>query len=387
MALRGVKVLEMAGLAPVPMCGMVLSDFGADVIRIDRAGGGALNYDVTARGKRSIALNVKHDKGRAIVRDMAAKADVILEPFRPGVMEKLGLGPNDLMTPENPGLIYARLTGFGQSGPYKDMAGHDINYLALSGVLSKLGRPDPATPHAPVNLLADFAGGSFVCAMGIMAALLERAKSGRGQVIDSSMVEGAAYVSSWLFKSQDMFVWQGGKGRGGNFLDGGSAFYDTYRTKDGKFMAVGALEPHFFAKMSNILSEQGCLETGEELEQFSGEDLRNQLTRIFSSKDQSEWAEIFDGTDACVTPVVDTQQAHSHPHNVARSSFVKDPRSSKYSPVPAPKLSRTPAVPSSSPDPSVGQHSVQVLEEIGYSKETINQLLDSKVIFQEKAAL
>merc|ERR1711973_562043 len=163
-----------------------------------------------------------------------------------------------------------------------------------------------------------------------------------------------------------------------NFLDGGSAFYDTYRTKDEKFMAVGALEPHFFAKMSNILSEQGCLETGEELEQFSGEDLRNQLTRIFSSKDQSEWAEIFDGTDACVTPVVDTHQAHSNPHNVARSSFVKDPRSSKYSPVPAPKLSRTPAVPSSSPDPSVGQHSVQVLKEIGYSKETINQLLKSQ---------
>jgi len=158
MALRGVKVLEMAGLAPVPMCGMVLSDFGADVIRIDRAGGGALNYDVTARGKRSIALNVKHDKGRAIVRDMAAKADVILEPFRPGVMEKLGLGPNDLMTPENPGLIYARLTGFGQSGPYKDMAGHDINYLALSGVLSKDDLIPPHLMHRSIFWLTSLGG-------------------------------------------------------------------------------------------------------------------------------------------------------------------------------------------------------------------------------------
>jgi len=204
MALRGLKVVELAGLAPAPVCGMVLADYGAKVIRVDKVGGG-LNYDVTARGKRSIALNLKKPEGVNVLRKLCGSADVLIEPFRPGVMERLGLGP-EVVTKENPRLVYARLTGFGQSGPYKDMAGHDINYLALSGVLNSLGRKDE-NPLAPINLLADFAGGSFVCAMGIMAALLERGVSGKGQVVDSCMVEGAAYVGSWLFASRDMFVW------------------------------------------------------------------------------------------------------------------------------------------------------------------------------------
>jgi len=204
MALRGLKVVELAGLAPAPVCGMVLADYGAKVIRVDKVGGG-LNYDVTARGKRSIALNLKKPEGVNVLRKLCSSADVLIEPFRPGVMERLGLGP-EVVTKENPRLVYARLTGFGQSGPYKDMAGHDINYLALSGVLNSLGRKNE-NPLAPINLLADFAGGSFVCAMGIMAALLERGVSGKGQVVDSCMVEGAAYVGSWLFASRDMFVW------------------------------------------------------------------------------------------------------------------------------------------------------------------------------------
>jgi len=379
MALRGIRVLEMAGLAPAPMCGMILSDFGAEVIRVDRAGSG-LNYDVTGRGKRSIALNIKDSDGRDIVRKMAAKSDVLIEPFRRGVMENLKLGP-DTLQEDNPSLVYARLTGYGQSGPYSAMAGHDINYLATSGVLSKLGRPDPATPHAPVNLLADFAGGSFVCAMGIMAALLERTKSGKGQVLDSSMVEGAAYVSSWLFKSQDMFVWQKDKGRGENFLDGGAAFYDTYRTNDNKFMAVGALEPQFFAQMAQILSEKCQLD--DELNQFSGSRLRSQLTRIFLSKSQQEWTEIFDGTDACVTPVVEANEAHNHPHNKARNTFVSN-STSQYSPAPAPILSRTPAIPSASPDPMVGQHSIEVLQELGYGSDAIETLLGRKIVYQQE---
>jgi len=204
MALRGLKVVELAGLAPAPVCGMVLADYGAKVIRVDKVGGG-LNYDVTARGKRSIALNLKKPEGVNVLRKLCGSADVLIEPFRPGVMERLGLGP-EVVTKENPRLVYARLTGFGQSGPYKDMAGHDINYLALSGVLNSLGRKNE-NPLAPINLLADFAGGSFVCAMGIMAALLERGVSGKGQVVDSCMVEGAAYVGSWLFASRKMFVW------------------------------------------------------------------------------------------------------------------------------------------------------------------------------------
>jgi len=204
MALRGLKVVELAGLAPAPVCGMVLADYGAKVIRVDKVGGG-LNYDVTARGKRSIALNLKKPEGVNVLRKLCSSADVLIEPFRPGVMERLGLGP-EVVTKENPRLVYARLTGFGQSGPYKDMAGHDINYLALSGILNSLGRKNE-NPLAPINLLADFAGGSFICAMGIMAALLERGVSGKGQVVDSCMVEGAAYVGSWLFASREMFVW------------------------------------------------------------------------------------------------------------------------------------------------------------------------------------
>ena len=230
MALRGLKVIELAGLAPAPVCGMILSDFGAQVIRVDKMGNG-LNYDVTARGKSSIALNLKKPEGVDILRKLCHSADVLIEPFRPGVMERLGLGPGPL-TQENPKLIYARLTGFGQTGPYKYMAGHDINYLALSGVLSCLGRKTE-NPLPPVNLLADFAGGSFTCAMGIMAALLERSSSGQGQVIDSCMVEGAAYVGSWLF-AMGPHVW--GKPRGENILDSGTHFYETYKTKDGKYL-------------------------------------------------------------------------------------------------------------------------------------------------------
>merc|ERR1711962_1165958 len=371
MALRGVKVLEMAGLAPVPMCGMVLSDFGADVIRIDRAGGGALNYDVTARGKRSIALNVKHDKGREIVRDMAAKVDVILEPFRPGVMEKLGLGPNDLMTPENPGLIYARLTGFGQSGPYKDMAGHDINYLALSGVLNSLGRKNE-NPLAPINLLADFAGGSFVCAMGIMAALLERGVSGKGQVVDSCMVEGAAYVGSWLFASRDMFVW--GQPRGHNMLDSGVHFYETYQTSDNRYMSVGCIEPQFY---ETFLEKLGF--SDDDLPQFDDfDELKTKVAEIFKTKTRDEWCKVFDGTDACVTPVLSQEEAPSHPQNLARNSFLPGGM-----PRPAPVLSRTPASASDSSNTiEFGLHTREVLLEEGLAEAEVDDLIARGVVGQ-----
>ena len=283
MALRGLKVIELAGLAPAPVCGMILSDFGAKVIRVDKTGHG-LNYDVTARGKRSIALNLKKDEGADVLRKLCASADVLIEPFRPGVMERLELGPETL-TATNPGLVYARLTGFGQSGPYKDMAGHDINYLALSGVLSCLGRKHE-NPLPPVNLLADFAGGSFICALGIMAALLERGRSGRGQVIDSNMVEGAAYVGSWLFANSPI-VW--GEPRGHNILDSGAHFYETYRTKDGRYMSVGAIEPQFYQLLLDGLGV-----TEDQLPQFDDFDqLKVKLAEIFATKTRDEWTEIF----------------------------------------------------------------------------------------------
>jgi len=369
MALRGMKVIELAGLAPAPVCGMILSDFGAKVIRVDKVGSG-LNYDVTARGKRSIALNLKKPEGVDILRRLCGSADVLIEPFRPGVMERLGLGPDTLIK-ENPKLVYARLTGFGQTGPYKDMAGHDINYLGLSGVLASLGRKHE-NPIAPVNLLADFAGGSFTCAMGIMAALLERSTSGQGQVIDSCMVEGAAYVGSWLYASRNMFVW--GQPRGHNLLDSGAHFYETYKTKDEKYMCVGALEPQFY----NLLLEKLNI-TDDDLPQFDDfDEMKVKLAKIFSKKTRDEWCEIFDGTDACVTPILEQEEAGDHPQNKARGSFLDNGM-----PRPAPLLSRTPAVAStSSNNLEFGSHTTEILAEAGFTDQDIGELLEKRIIEQ-----
>uniref|UniRef100_A0A8C3JPT1 Alpha-methylacyl-CoA racemase n=1 Tax=Calidris pygmaea TaxID=425635 RepID=A0A8C3JPT1_9CHAR len=242
MALSGVRVLELAGLAPAPLCGMILADFGARVVRVDRHPYSAITSDRQGRGKRSLALNLKRPPGAAALRRLCCAADVLIEPFRHGVMEKLGLGP-DVLLRDNPRLIYARLTGFGQTGKYAKSAGHDINYLALSGVLSKMGRKDE-NPYAPLNLLADFAGGGVMCALGIVIALYERTKSGKGQIIDASMAEGVAYLSSFLWKSQNLGMWD--RPRGENVLDSGAPYYETYKTSDGKFMAVGAIEPQFY---------------------------------------------------------------------------------------------------------------------------------------------
>jgi len=367
MALKGVKVLELAGLAPAPVCGMILADFGAQVIRVDRTGT-SLNYDVTARGKRSIALNLKKKEGMEVLQNLCASHDVLIEPYRPGVMERMGLGP-DALTKQNPKLIYARLTGFGQSGPYSNMAGHDINYLALSGVLSSLGRKGE-NPLAPINLLADFAGGSFVCAMGIMAALLERSTSGKGQVIDSCMVEGAAYVGSWLFASRNMFVW--GKARGENFLDSGHHFYETYKTKDGKYMAVGALEPEFYSKLLAKLNL-----TEDELPQFGDPtELKTKLSEIFLTMNQSDWTRLFDGSDACVTPVLDQDDAITHAQNQSRESFLPGGM-----PRPAPILSRTPANPSSTEcNIAPGTHTREILLEAGYSAKSVQSFVADKIV-------
>ncbi|XP_068391314.1 alpha-methylacyl-CoA racemase isoform X2 [Eschrichtius robustus] len=241
MALQGVSVVELAGLAPGPFCGMVLADFGAQVVRVDRPGSRG-DLSRMARGKRSLAVDLKRPRGAAVLRSLCARADVMLESFRPGVMEKLQLSP-EILQRENPKLIYARLSGFGQSGRFCRVAGHDINYLALSGVLSRIGRSGEA-PYAPLNLLADFGGGGLMCTLGILLALFERTRSGKGQVIDANMVEGTAYLGSFLWKTQQTGLW--GQPRGQNMLDGGAPFYTTYRTADGGFMAVGALEPQFY---------------------------------------------------------------------------------------------------------------------------------------------
>ncbi|BFY97282.1 hypothetical protein BsWGS_00322 [Bradybaena similaris] len=371
MALKGIQVIELAGLAPVPFCGMVLADFGARVIRIDRPSG-AFVGDTLSRGKQSVTVNLKKQEGLNVIKKLCKSADVLIEPYRPGVMEKLGLGPELLMT-ANPRLIYARLTGYGQNGSMKHKAGHDVNYIAMSGVLSKLGRHNER-PYAPVNLLADFAGGGLVCALGIVLALYERSVSGKGQVIDASMVEGSAYVASFLDSNQNT-LFAGERGR--NLLDGGAAFYDTYETKDGQHMAVGALEPKFYADLVKGLGLQES-----EISQADDQDKQRELFKeIFLTKTRDEWVAAFEGLDACVTPVLSTEEAAEHPHNKGRGAFLRGDMNVLQS-CPAPRLSRTPGINQQLPLPKVGEHTITVLTEFGFSNAEINELIKSGALFQ-----
>lgn len=341
--------------------------------------------DGLARGKRSLALNLKKPEAVEVVKKLCERSDVLIEPYRKGVMEKLGLGPESLHK-INPGLIYARLTGYGQAGPYAEKAGHDINYLAMSGILSKLGRPD-SNPQAPVNLLADFGGGGLTCALGIAMALYERSRSGRGQVIDSSMVEGAAYLGTFLWKSRNQNygfdLW--GSGRGNNLLDGGFHFYDTYKTKDDKYVAVGALEPQFYAELLKGLNLEG------QISQFGQPQpaARELVSKAFAAKTQDEWVAIFDKLDACVTPVLDLGSAHEHRHNAARQSFVGSSGGGDDSlrePSPAPRLSRTPGQVASARQPGVAENSVDVLREYGFAGVEVERLLRDGIVLQAPPA-
>ncbi|XP_072461984.1 alpha-methylacyl-CoA racemase [Notamacropus eugenii] len=376
MALQGIRVLELAGLAPGPHCGMMLADFGAQVIRVDRLGSQGPTW--MTRGKRSLALDLTRHPGVVVMRRLCKQMDVLVEPFRPGVMERFGLGP-DILQRDNPRLIYARLTGFGQSGKFSKVAGHDINFLALSGVLSKLGRSSE-NPYAPLNLLADFGGGGLTCALGIVLALYERTQSGKGQVIDANMVEGTAYLSSFLWHSQNAGIWS--QPRGKNLLDSGAPFYETYRTSDGKFMAVGAIEPQFYALLINGLG-LNCDELPDQLSVSDWEEMKKKFADIFAKKTQAEWCTIFDGTDACVTPVVSLEKAALDEHNQERGSFITD-EDHNVSPRPAPLLSRTPAIPSTKRNPLEGEHTEEILQEFGFSKEEIHQLNMDKIIETSK---
>ncbi|KAM3938035.1 alpha-methylacyl-CoA racemase [Leptodactylus fuscus] len=373
MALAGVRVLELAGLAPAPFCGMILADFGAKVIRVDKANT-TYTSDSMGRGKRSIAVDLKSPNGIGVLKTLCKQSDVLIEPFRHGVMEKLGLGP-EVILKENPRLIYARLTGFGQSGKYAKSAGHDINYISISGLLSRLGN-NHENPTFPLNLLADFAGGGYMCALGIVMSLFERTRSGQGQVIDSSMVEGAAYLGSFVWKSQKLGLWS--RPRGENLLDGGAPFYTTYKTADGKYMAVGAIEPQFY---KDLLKGLG-LDSSDLPNQMSLTDwpeMRKRFTEKFLEKTQEQWCQVFDGTDACVTPVLTFDNVTMHEHNKERGSFLSDDEG-EVSPRPAPLLSRTPAAPSPSRDPFVGEHTYEVLTEYGFTAKEISDLKSSGAI-------
>ncbi|PWY97102.1 CoA-transferase family III [Testicularia cyperi] len=362
--LAGIRVVEFSGLAPGPFVGMVLADFGADVIRVDKTGT-SLNPDSLCRGKRSIAVSPKNPEGHSILTQLIKSADVVIDPFRPGVLERLGLGPGDF-TAEingngngNKGLVFARLTGFQRTGPYANMAGHDINYIALSGVLSMLGQAG-GPPQPPSNILGDFAGGSMICLLGILLALVERSRSGRGQVVEADMVTGARYVSSFLLLSSYLShpawgpVLNDGtdETRGKNTLDGGAPWYGVYRCRDGGWMSVGAIEPQFYKEMLSILrrvlptapagTRHPSTKTQHDRETWP--ELRNYFTQCFAQLPRKEWERHFIRTDACVAPVLTRDEAAlngvlpaADVDNVADGNPVV--------PSPAPRLSRTPAQP------------------------------------------
>lgn len=375
--LEGIRVVEMAGLAPVPYAGMILADFGADVIRVDRAPARGAGFDPTrdylARGKRSVSINLKDERGVDLLLRLSERADVLIEPFRPGVMEKLGASP-EVVLARNPALIYARLTGFGQSGPYASMAGHDINYIAVSGVLSALGRKGER-PIPPVNLLGDFAGGGMLCALGIVLALVERNRSGKGQVVDAAMVDGAANLGTFLFGFHAAGYWS--DERGTNLLDTAAPFYDTYETADGRYVAVGAIEPQFYAALLEGLGLAGE-DLPHQMDRSAWPDLKERFASLFRSKSRDQWSKIFDGTDACVTPVLGLGEAAQFPHNRARETFQPGLQGHAM-PGAAPRLSRTPGQ-ASGEAPSPGHDTEEVFGALGLAPDALASLKDDGVI-------
>jgi len=372
-ALKGIRVIEMAGLAPAPFAGMILSDFGADVIRIDRPA--VDNPDNLGGGKRSVAMNLKHPEAVATLLSMLDKTDVLIEPFRPGVMERLGLGP-EVVCARNPRLVYARMTGYGQQGPYASMAGHDIDYIAISGALSLLGRRGEK-PYPPLNLLGDFAGGGMLCALGITLALLERSHSGKGQVVDAAMVDGAAYLATFLYHFRAAGMWS--DERGTNLLDTGAPFYDTYRTKDGKYVGVGAIEPQFYAALLKGL-EIDPATLPNQTDPAHWPETKEKFAALFARKTRDEWCAVFEGTDACVSPVLGIGEVPEHPHNQVRSLLRKNP-AGYLQPAPAPRLTRTPGLEPRSL-PRVGQHTSEVLSGHGLGKERIKELIEAGAVVQ-----
>ncbi len=335
--LRGVRVVEIAGIGPGPHACMTLADLGADVIRVERPGGdmfGAGRHDVLTRGRPSVALDLKHPDAVGAVLDLVAGADVLVEGMRPGAAERLGLGPEDCWE-HNPALVYGRMTGWGQDGPWAHAAGHDMNYIAITGALHGLGQ-DPDRPHFPTNLLGDFGGGSTYLVIGVLAALLESRSSGRGQVVDAAIVDGTAHLAAMGATFAALGV-QPERRRSG-LLDGGTPYYDLYETADGKHMTLGALEPQFWAEALRLLELDGIAPDRDDPANHA--QLRALLTETFRQRTQAQWCGVFDGTDACVAPVLPPSDAHRHPHLVERGTFVEVEGITQ--PAPAPRFSRTP---------------------------------------------
>ena len=374
--LAGLRVVELQGIGPGPFCGMMLADMGAEIIRVDRSaavGSGARSADVLARGRKSIAVDLKNPQGAETVLKLVETADVLLEGFRPGVTERLGLGP-DVCLARNPKLVYGRMTGWGQTGTMAHAAGHDINYISLSGVLHAIGEPG-SRPTPPLNLVGDFGGGGMLLAFGIVAALYERGVSGKGQVIDAAMTDGSALLMNSIFGLMGQGVWN--QNRGSNLLDGGAHFYGTYETKDGRYVSIGSIEPQFYAL---LLEKTGLDQDPELAKQMSRDDwpkLREKLAAVLATKTRDEWDEVMLGTDICYAPILNFDEAVAHPHNQARNTFVAS--ADIVQAAPAPRFSRTaPELPE--PPVGPGEHSEEVLASIGLDAAAIAELKASGAV-------
>ena len=363
--LTGLKIVEFAGIGPGPFCGMLLSDLGADIVRIDRKGQKRPWTDATIRGRRSIAFDLKLPAAVEACLLLTDQADAVIEGFRPGVMERLGLGP-DVALARNPRLVYGRMTGWGQTGPYAKAAGHDIHYIAITGALAAIGTQDRPTP--PLNLVGDFGGGALYLAFGLLAGVIHARATGQGQVIDCAMSDGAASLMAMFYGFKAAGMWS--EDRRANMLDGGAHFYDTYQCSDGKWISIGSIEPQFYAL---LLEKTGITdpEFANQMDRSAWDGLREKLAHVIAQKTQAEWTEIMGGTDVCFAPVLDLDEAPKHPHNAARQTFVDI--DGVVQPAPAPRFSATPGA-IQGPPPAIGAHDREALSDWGFSEGEIGAL-------------
>jgi alpha-methylacyl-CoA racemase len=374
--LSDLKVIELAAIGPIPMAAMMLADMGAQVVRVDRVrSAGSLpgvQEGFENRGRRSICVDLKSPAGVAVVRKMLETADVLLEGFRPGVLEKLGLGP-EVCLATNPRLIVGRMTGWGQQGPLSKVAGHDLNYIAITGALHAMGRKHQS-PSPPLNLVGDYGGGAMMLLVGVLASLHERTRSRAGQVVDAAMTDGVAALMSPIYSLMFRGLWS--DERGANLLDGGAPFYDVYECSDARFIALGAIEPQFWSLLLQKLGGDPASWPGQ-LDKSRWPELRQKLTSTFKKKARDEWCALLEGTDVCFAPVLTLMEAANHPHNRARGTFV-DFNGMKI-PAPAPRFSRTPSEIALG-IPKDGEHTLEILAQVGFSPEQVQQLLKSRAV-------
>ena len=377
--LAGVKIVEFAGIGPGPMCAMLLADLGAEILRLERPDPEIPKFRtlVLNRNRRSVSLDLKNPEGRATALRLVEQADAVLEGFRPGVMERLGLGP-DICLERNPKLIYGRMTGWGQDGPLAHAAGHDINYIALTGALFSIG-PKDGPPSPPLNAIGDFGGGALYLALGVVSALLEASQSGKGQVLDVSMVDGAASLITSTYGLRGLGVWK--DQRGSNGLDGGAHYYNAYETKDGKYISIASIEPQFYAELVERLAlDPDTLP--DQLDRDKWPEMHGKLAALFKCKTRDEWCELLEGTDVCFAPVLTMGEAPEHPHNKARGTFIEVDGVTQ--PGPAPRFSRTP-LEVRLPPQMPGANTAEALRDWGFSQQEVSVLLEDGAAWQRPA--